>query len=60
MNLWNYWQKFEHTGKVEDYLDYIRNRNEECEVPKKEDVGVRQDAGICVCNGNHIETDACR
>lgn len=29
MQFSNYWQRFEHTGKVEDYLNYLYNTDRE-------------------------------
>lgn len=47
--------------------DYRVTQKESCaaensryEKPKKEDSGVRQDAGIYMCNRNDTEADACR
>jgi len=60
MKSWNYWQQFTRTGSVRDYLEYVQMKEERCEMPQKENAGVQQDAGICVCNRNNIEADACR
>ena len=61
MKSWNYWQQFAHTGRIDDYLSYAScaaQENVRCEEPKKEDSGVRQDAGIYMCNRNDTEADA--
>lgn len=59
MKSWNYWQQFMNTGSVRDYLEYVQVRDG-CKELKQEEAGVRQDAGIYICNRDHTETDACR
>ena len=56
----NYWQQFTHTGKIDDYLAYAKQENREREEVKALDAGVRQHAGIYMCNRNDSKTDACR
>lgn len=56
----NYWQQFTHTGKVDDYLTYVKNKYQGYEDIQKEDAGVRHHAGICMCNRNDTQTDAYR
>ncbi len=56
----NYWQQFTHTGKVDDYLAYARSEERKSEEQAKNDVGVRQHAGIDMCNRNDTKADACR
>ena len=58
MKSWNYWQQFVHTGKVDDYLAYVEKEACRCEDIQKEDSGVRQNAGIYMCNRNDTEADA--
>ena len=33
MQFTDYWQRFEHTGRVEDYLNYLRNAGKEEALP---------------------------
>jgi len=65
----NYWKQFEHTGKVEDYLSYVSGKEDTFSQTVKEDkdpkgqqqgTGVNPYAGIHICDGNGIETDAYR
>lgn len=56
----NYWQQFVHTGKVDDYLAYVKQESDRCENNQKKDSGVRQNAGIYMCNRNNTEADAYR
>lgn len=76
MQFTNYWQQFEHTGRVEDYLKYLQSAGKEeppagaeCKSPlvdcRAEGVqtcpqGRMDHAGIPVCNGNCIKTDTFR
>ena len=72
MQFANYWQQFEHTGRVEDYLNYLQSAEREgeshgvkggCtgEIWRKESQsllpGRMNHAGIPVCNRNGIKTD---
>lgn len=76
MQFTNYWQQFEHTGRVEDYLKYLQSAEKE-EPPLVRNVkapwwiaerrgvqtcpqGRMDHAGIPVCNGNCIKTDTFR
>lgn len=75
MQFTNYWQQFEHTGRVEDYLNYLRS-TEGTDFPMRavaaprwtagrKDVqtltpGRMDHAGIPVCNRNCIKTDTVR
>lgn len=56
----NYWEQFEHTGSVADYLSYIRNEEEKKNAIHGETAGVNPYAGIRMCNRDDIETDAYR
>ncbi len=56
----NYWQQFTHTGKIDDYLAYIKQENQACEEVTQKDSGVRQHAGSNMCNRNDHKADACR
>ena len=73
MQFTNYWQQFEHTGRVEDYLNYLRstegtdfpnaccsNTSVDCRAEgcKTLTPGRKDHAGIPVCNGNCIKTVA--
>lgn len=76
MQFTNYWQQFEHTGRVEDYLKYLQSaerrnlwlvRNVKAPWWIAERRGVQtcpqgrlDHAGIPVCNGNCIKTDTFR
>lgn len=76
MQFTNYWQQFEHTGRVEDYLKYLQSAGKEkplagaeCKSPwwiaERRGVqtcpqGRMDHAGIPVCNGNCIKTDTLR
>lgn len=53
-----YWQKFESTGRVEDYLQYTCGGGAR-EVASGRS-GVGPDAGFHYSDGNDIETDAYR
>ena len=61
MQFTNYWQQFEHTGRVEDYLNYLRS-TEGTDFPNaccsNLTPGRKDHAGIPVCNGNCIKTVA--
>lgn len=59
----NYWQQFESTGRVEDYLSYRGRSAEDLrKLPehKQTQTGESPHAGIYKCNGNRTETDAFR
>lgn len=63
----NYWQQFEHTGKIEDYLNYKSYRREpgyfvgEQKAKKSEgESGVNPYAGVRMCDRNDIEAGARR
>ena len=72
MQFINYWQQFEHTGRVEDYLNYLQNAENgspsvlpdtclpDCRAEGCESLtpGRADHAGIPVCNGNCIKTVA--
>ena len=76
MQFTNYWQQFEHTGRVEDYLKYLQSAGKEkplagaecksplvdCRAEGRTDLsaGRMDHAGIPVCNGNCIKTDTLR
>ena len=60
MQTLNYWEQFAHTGRIEDYLSYVRNVQEEQQVKTGGETGVSPYAGIHMCNRNDIETDAYR
>ena len=74
MQLADYWQQFEHTGRVEDYLNYLQNAENgsssdlpgtclpDCRAEGAEPFtpGRKDHAGIPVCNGNCIKTDTFR
>ena len=59
MQFTNYWQQFEHTGRVEDYLKYLQwtagRKDVQTLTPGRMD-----HAGIPVCNRNCIKTDTVR
>ncbi len=72
MQFTNYWQQFEHTGRVEDYLNYLQSagRTElpaagcgstsvDCRAEGNANLslGRTDHAGIPVCNRNCIKTD---
>lgn len=57
MQTLNYWKQFSSTGRVEDYLSYVRQDR----LPDKEEAkqaGEKPYAGIHMCNRNDIETGA--
>ncbi len=61
----NYWQQFEHTGKIEDYLNYKSCRREPgyfVGEKKPERHGGESEgnpyAGVRMCDRNDIEADA--
>lgn len=56
----NYWQQFIHTGRIDDYLAYKEQESGRCKDIQQEDSGVRQNAGIYMCNRNDTQTDAYR
>ena len=60
MQTLNYWEQFTHTGRIEDYLSYVRNVQEEQKTENGGETGVNPYAGIHMCNRNDIETDAYR
>ena len=74
MQFINYWQQFEHTGRVEDYLNYLQNAENgsfsdtpdtclpDCRAEGCESLtpGRADHAGIPVCNRNRIKTDTIR
>ncbi len=60
MQTLNYWEQFAHTGRVEDYLSYVRNAQERQKTDADGDKGVNPYAGIHMCDRNDIETDAYR
>lgn len=60
MQTLNYWEQFEHTGKVEDYLSYVQNVNIRQHAEAGGKTGVNPYAGIHMCDRNDIETDAYR
>ena len=75
MQFTNYWQQFEHTGRVEDYLNYLRSTegtdfpnaccsstSVDCRAEGCESLtpGRADHAGIPVCNRNCIKTDTVR
>ena len=75
MQFTDYWQQFEHTGRVEDYLNYLQSAGKavppgkagggcpgDCRAEGAEPFtpGRKDHAGIPVCNGNGIKTDTFR
>ena len=61
MQFTNYWQQFEHTGRVEDYLKYLQSAEKEKPLAGAECKSPLMDhAGIPVCNRNCIKTDTFR
>lgn len=66
METLNYWEQFEHTGKVEDYLSYVSEISVSegtAAIEKRgetDKAGVNPYAGIHMGNRNDIKTDACR
>lgn len=45
---WDDWKRFESSGRVDDYLRYAGGGTQG-----------EPDAGICNCNGNCTQADAC-
>lgn len=75
MQFTDYWQQFEHTGRVEDYLNYLQSAGKEdspaavcgsssgdcrAEGAQPFTSGRMDHAGIPVCNRNCIKTDTVR
>lgn len=62
MQTLNYWQKFETTGKVEDYLKYCSDSKslDTLSENKEKTLEVNPYAGTDMCYGNSVETDAYR
>lgn len=62
MKTLNYWQQFTNTGRIEDYLSYIDQKNVTGNDigRQKENAGVYPYAGIHMCNRNDFETGAYR
>lgn len=59
----NYWEQFESTGRVEDYLCYrdsAADNTAEYSQQKQTQTGESPHAGIYKCNRNSTETDAYR
>ncbi|MCM1325384.1 MAG: hypothetical protein NC094_02040 [Bacteroidales bacterium] len=54
----NYWQQFEHTGKIEDYLNYKNCRREPGYFVEEKMSERNPYAGVRMCDGNDIEADA--
>lgn len=57
MRTLNDWQQFAATGRVEDYLSYVKNAGKH-EEEEAEWAGEKPYAGIHICNRNDIETGA--
>ena len=59
----NYWQRFMHTGRVEDYLCYCRKTEEDkeqllCRLRDQEGLGVNGYAGFCERNRDDFKSGA--
>ena len=56
MNL-EYWQKFENSGRIEDYLSFVDcHRRENTE--RQEQAGEHRDAGIYKCDRDRTKADS--
>ena len=60
MQTLNYWEQFEKSGRIEDYLNYIQQHGEQKSTACCKQTGDYPYAGVRECNRNHIETDAYR
>ncbi len=60
MQTLNYWKQFEKSGKIEDYLTYVKNQEEGNAPASREQTGENPYAGIRNSNGNHTEANAYR
>lgn len=60
MQTLNYWEQFEKSGRIEDYLNYVQRQDEQMHTSGCEQTGEYPYAGIRERNRNHIETDAYR
>ncbi|MBQ7924742.1 MAG: hypothetical protein IJ335_00425 [Lachnospiraceae bacterium] len=60
MQTLNYWEQFEKSGRIEDYLNYTSQREAQQQGTHCEQTGEHPYAGICERNRNHTETDAYR
>ena len=59
MKSWNYWQQFMDSGKVEDYLRYVRMEAEGPDgMARRLDAGAGQHEGIHMGDGNGPKSDA--
>ena len=65
----NYWEQFEHTGRVEDYLSYLSSGKENTQPERCVDsdgrgsgnwAGENPYAGIHMCDRDDIKADAYR
>ena len=56
MNL-EYWKQFENSGRIEDYLSFVAYDRQE-NMEQKHLAGERTDAGIYMCDRNHIKADS--
>lgn len=56
----NYWEKFQGSGKIEDYLEYKQSNNISNEGLKSLDTGAKVYATVERDNGNDIKNSAYR
>lgn len=58
----NYWQQFTHSGRIEDYLSYIKTNRQMADVNSRQQKaeGDYPYAGFYCGNGNGINSDAYR
>lgn len=56
MNL-EYWKQFENSGRIEDYLSFVAC-DRQGNVKKEDRAGDQRDAGIYMCDRDHIKADS--
>ncbi len=56
MNL-EYWKQFESSGRIEDYLSFVACARQE-DAKGHDGAGEDRDAGIYMCDRDHIEADS--